>query len=61
MNTKDYMRSNDAILLVQLRIKEDGVSWATAFKEYKQLTGRSTADSLHIGRFLAAYEKTIKE
>lgn len=49
---ESHMDHCDALKLVTLRLKEDGISWAVAFKEYMSLTGSSVSSALEVGRHL---------
>lgn len=40
----NYMNPREALELVELRIKEDKISWGLAAKEYRELTGLSISD-----------------
>ena len=57
---KSYMCHADALELVILRMKEDKISWAMAFDEYKQLTGYRTGNALEVGRYLNKLSRGVK-
>lgn len=55
------MDYSDALELVKLRMKEDGIGWATAVDEYAKLTHSSKSSALRdIGRHVQAYASECK-
>lgn len=62
MAITEYMNHKDAIELVKLRIKEDGILWNVATKEYCQLTGVSIAKAINggVNKHLQEYHQSLE-
>jgi hypothetical protein len=47
-----YMDIKDAYDLAVMRMEEDKIGWAEAYKEFRSLTGMSMSSSMVVGRKL---------
>lgn len=51
----------DALELAKLRIKDDGISWAEAYTEYRHLVRMGVAGTMHIGKHLQEYQAMLNK
>ena len=55
------MSNIEALELVKLCMKEDGLTWAQAYKEYRHLTQQGLSATFNTGKHLQVYAQQLEK